>query len=122
MIFGGWYGPLSASPYDWKLLSNSVSYVWDDHWQDVFQIRHFSFYFFKVLITCLNFMGFFLELFSDRLANNVSLSLSALPLLYVVGEELPQTTFLTAKDIIVLVTLSLIYRTSIHFVYLGSYL
>ena len=105
-----------------------VRHVGDEHCQDVIQIRlnvkrQISFYFFKVvlplmLITCLNFMGFSLDNLGERLANNVSLFLSALALLYVVGQDLPHTTFLTAIDRIVLVTLILIFTTSIHFVLL----
>ena len=127
MLFDGWMfmAPENA-PYGWKLISTTVQYVWDEHCQDVLQIRlniarSVSFYFFKVavpliLITCLNFMGFYLETLGERLANNVSLFLSALALLYVVGQDLPHTTFLTAIDKIVLVTLMLIFITSIHFI------
>ena len=74
-----------------------------------------------MLITCLNFMGFFLDTIAERLANNVSLFLSALALLYVVGQDLPHTTFLTAIDRIVLITLMLIFVTSIHFVVLWRF-
>ena len=65
-------------------------------------------------------MGFSLDddNLGERLANNISLFLSALALLYVVGQDLPKTTFLTAIDRIVIVTLSLIFATSVHFVYL----
>ena len=69
-----------------------------------------------ILISCLNFMGFSLHSLEAQLANNISLFLSALALLYVVGQDLPRTTFLTAIDRIVLVTLLLIFVTSIHFV------
>ena len=129
LLFDGWmFGAPSTAPYGWKLVSTAVSYVKHEHCQDVLQIRlnvarQINFYFFKVviplvLITCLNFMGFSLETLGERLSNNVSLFLSALALLYVVGQDLPHTTFLTAIDRIVLVTLSLIFVTSIHFVYL----
>ena len=130
LLFEGWMFDAfpSAAPYGWKLVSTHVRYVWDEHCQDVLQIRfnlvrQVNFYFFKVviplfLITCLNFMGFSLETLGERLSNNVSLFLSALALLYVVGQDLPHTTFLTAIDRIVLVTLILIFTTSIHFVYL----
>ena len=66
-------------------------------------------------------MGFSLEddNLGERLANNISLFLSALALLYVVGQDLPKTTFLTAIDRIVVVTLSLIFVTSVHFVLLN---
>ena len=132
LLFDGWMFPQSeddsphSAPYGWKLESTTVCYVGPEHCQDIIQIRlnlkrQVAFYFFKVvlplmLITCLNFMGFSLETLGERLANNVSLFLSALALLYVVGQDLPHTTFLTAIDRIVLVTLLLIFTTSIHFV------
>ena len=119
----------TEAPNGWKLVSSQVSFIRDEDPWDVMQIRlnltrHFGFYIFKVviplvLITCLNFMGFFLETLSERLANNVTLFLSAQALLYVVGQYLPQTPNQTAIDRIVLVTISLIFTTSIHFVYLG---
>ena len=131
LLFEGWsFSPPKASPYGWDLVSSKVLYVNHQHCQDVLQIqlnfkRCFNFYFFKVvfpliLITCLNFMGFSLDddNLGERLANNISLFLSALALLYVVGQDLPKTTFLTAIDRIVVVTLSLIFATSVHFVYL----
>ena len=131
LLFEGWsFSPPKVSPYGWDLVSSKVLYVNHQHCQDVLQIqlnfkRCFNFYFFKVvfpliLITCLNFMGFSLDddNLGERLANNISLFLSALALLYVVGQDLPKTTFLTAIDRIVIVTLSLIFATSVHFVYL----
>jgi len=65
-------------------------------------------------------MGFFLEddNLGERLAHNITLFLSALALLYVVGQDLPKTTFLTSIDRIVVVTLVLIFVTSLHFVFL----
>ena len=132
LLFEGWsFSPPKATPYGWDLVSSKVLYTFHDHCQDVLQIqlnfkRCTNFYFFKVvfpllLITCLNFMGFSLEdeNLGERLANNISLFLSALALLYVVGQDLPKTTFLTAIDRIVVVTLSLIFVTSIHFVILS---
>ena len=132
LLFEGWsFSPPRATPYGWDLVSSKVLYVFHEHCQDVLQIqlnfkRCFNFYFFKVvfpllLITCLNFMGFSLEdgNLGERLANNISLFLSALALLYVVGQDLPKTTFLTAIDRIVVVTLSLIFVTSVHFVILS---
>ena len=132
LLFEGWsFSPPRATPYGWDLVSSKVLYTFHEHCQDVLQIqlnlkRCFNFYFFKVvfplfLITCLNFMGFALEddNLGERLANNISLFLSALALLYVVGQDLPKTTFLTAIDRIVVVTLSLIFVTSVHFVLLS---
>ena len=130
LLFDGWMGENgpSVAPYGWQLVSTVVEPVGKEDCQDIIQIklnmkRQISFYFFKVvipliLITCLNFMGFHLETIGERLANNVSLFLSALALLYVVGQDLPHTTFLTAIDRIVLITLMLIFVTSIHFVIL----
>ena len=134
LLFIGWqfatpFFP-EATPYGWDIVSSTVKYVWHDFPQDVLQIqlhlkRHVNFYFFKVvfpllLITCLNFMGFFLEddNLGERLAHNITLFLSALALLYVVGQDLPKTTFLTSIDRIVVVTLTLIFVTSLHFVFL----
>ena len=132
LLFEGWsFSPPRATPYGWDLVSSKVLYTFHEHCQDVLQIqlnfkRCFNFYFFKVvfpllLITCLNFMGFSLEdeNLGERLANNISLFLSALALLYVVGQDLPKTTFLTAIDRIVVLTLSLIFVTSVHFVILS---
>ena len=133
LLFEGWFGESgpTVAPYGWQLVSTIVEPVGKDDCQDIIQIklnmkRQISFYFFKVvvpliLITCLNFMGFHLDTIGERLANNVSLFLSALALLYVVGQDLPHTTFLTAIDRIVLITLMLIFVTSIHFVVLWRF-
>ena len=129
LLFKGWAfdvapGP-NVAPYGWELVSTVVEPLGQEGFHDIIQIklnmkRKIGFYLCKVvlpliLITCLNFMGFFLEEFPDRLANNVSLFLAAQALLYVVGSELPRGTFNTAIDRIVLITLTLIFATSIHF-------
>ena len=119
------------APYGWELVSTFVQPGGKEFFDDVIEIklnmkRQISFYFFKVavpliLITCLNFMGFHLETIGEKLAYNVSLFLSAQALLYVVGQDLPRTTFLTAIDRIVLITLMLIFVTSIHFLVLWRF-
>ena len=129
LLFKGWAfdvapGP-NVAPYGWELVSTVVEPLGQEGFHDIIQIklnmkRKIGFYLCKVvlpliLITCLNFMGFFLDEFPDRLANNVSLFLAAQALLYVVGSELPRGTFNTAIDRIVLITLTLIFATSIHF-------
>ena len=119
-------------PYGWKLVSSKVLYESPKHIQDVLQIqlnfkRSYNYYLFKIvfplfLITCLNLTGFSLEHdnLGERLANNIALFLSVFTLLFVVGQDLPKTTSLTAIDRIVVVTLSLIFATSVHFVFLAN--
>ena len=134
LLFDGWKQTVvgleipDQAPFGWTLVSSSVENIGPTFCYDIIQFklnlkRQVGFYFFKVvipliLITCLNFMGFSLETLGERLANNISLFLSAMALLYVVGQDLPHTTFLTAIDRIVLVTLSLTFVTSIHFILL----
>ena len=123
LIFVGWkttdnrrVESPDQAPFGWTLVSSSVENIDPNCCMDIIQFkldlkRQVGFYIFKVviplvLITCLNFMGFFLDTLGERLSNNVSLFISAMALLYVVGQDLPHTTFLTAIDIIVLVTLT----------------
>ena len=135
LIFVGWkttdnrrVESPDKAPFGWTLVSSSVENIDPTFCMDSIQFklnlkRQVGFYIFKVVIplvfiTCLNFMGFFLGTLGERLSNNVSLFIAAMALLYVVGQDLPHTTFLTAIDRIVLVTLSLIFVTSIHFILL----
>jgi len=72
-----------------------------------------------ILITLLNFLGFFVDRseFSDRMANNITLFLSAFALLYVISTDIPKTSYTTMIDRFILVTIALLVINPISYIY-----